>query len=459
MSHPMSTAVPDDRISENVTVDRLALRRASIAGLVGTTLENYDFVIYGTGAALIFNKVFFSNQSPAAGVLAAFATYAVGFVARPLGGLFFSHFGDRIGRKFVLVATLFLMGTATFAIGLLPTYATAGVWSPILLVLCRVLQGFGAGAEQAGGIVLLTECAPRNQRGKYASMVYVGAALGSVLGALVWILVQMLPDEQVNSWGWRVVFMSSIFVTLAAYWFRRKLKESPVFEEAKERGEVGKQTTPIAEAFKFGRKGILFVFLLTIGAISHSYFYQVFIGGYIKTYLGMSAKVVPPMLLVGGLFAMVAAITAGMLSDRFGRRPLYLIICAVLMILPFPAFAMLHTKNIWIVGTVVVLGFIFAVEGIVGVQSAFYPELFGSRYRYAGVALGREMAAAVGGFGPLICTALLNGTHATWPVSIFLIFIIGIAFVTAFFVPETRGRDLLAEEDAHHGDTTVLTGA
>ena len=183
----MSSTNPNaasNTISESIVVDKANLFRASMAGLVGTTLENYDFVIYGTGAALVFNKVFFSSASPAAGIMASFAVYGVGFVARPLGGLFFSHYGDRVGRKFVLVATLFLMGTATFAIGLLPTYEQVGLLSPILLLLCRILQGFGAGAEQAGGIVLLTETAPQTQRGRYASLVYVGAALGSVLGAL-----------------------------------------------------------------------------------------------------------------------------------------------------------------------------------------------------------------------------------------------------------------------------------
>ena len=190
--------------------------------------------------------------------MASFAVYGVGFVARPLGGLFFSHYGDRVGRKFVLVATLFLMGTATFAIGLLPTYEQVGLLSPILLLLCRILQGFGAGAEQAGGIVLLTETAPQTQRGRYASLVYVGAALGSVLGALAWIVVlQLLTPEQVLAWGWRVVFLSSIVVTIAAYIFRRVLNESPVFEEAKNRGEVGREKTPIAEAFKYGWRGIV----------------------------------------------------------------------------------------------------------------------------------------------------------------------------------------------------------
>ena len=442
-----------DSISESLTVDRSTLRRASLAGMIGTTLENYDFVIYGTAAALVFNKLFFPNLNPAIGILASFATYGVGFVARPLGGLFFSHFGDRIGRKWVLVGTLFLMGTATFVIGLLPTYGTVGVLAPSLLTVCRLLQGFGSGAEQAGGIVLLTETAPRNKRGRYASLVYVGAALGSVLGALVWILVQLMPDDRVQSIGWRIVFLSSILVTIAAYIFRRRLRESPVFEEAKSRGTiVERERTPLGLAFRNGWRGIARVFGINIGAIAHSYFYQVFVGSYIENDLHMPADVVPPMLLIGGIFAMISAFTGGVLSDRFGRRPLYIIICAMLMVMPYPAFLLLHTRSVLVVGIVVVVGFIVAVEGTVGVQSAFLPELFGSRYRYTGVAIGRETSAAVGGFGPFIAQGLLAATGSFIPVVIYLMVVAAIGLGTAVWAPETRGRDLLAEADAKHGD-------
>lgn len=445
-----------EAISENVVVDQSTLNRAVMAGLVGTTLENYDFVIYGTAAALVFNKLFFPNVTPAIGLLAAFATFGVGFVARPLGGLFFSHFGDRIGRKFVLVATLFLMGTATLLIGLLPTYEQAGVLSPALLVVCRILQGFGAGAEQAGGIVLLAETAPAHQRGRYASMVYVGAAFGSILGALAWILVQAAMPNDLLTFGWRLVFLSSILVTIAAYFFRRHLRESPIFEEAESRGEVGKEKTPIGEAFKYGWRGIGRVFLLNVGAIGHSYFYQTFVGGYVVNNLGMPASVVPPMLLIGGVFAAISAITAGMLADRFGRRPIYLVICSLLLVLPFPAMMMLQTKNVIIIGIVVVLGFILAVEGLVGVQSAFLPELFGSRYRYAGVALGRETSAAVGGFAPLIAQALIASTGSWVPVAVMLMILMVIPIVTTIMAPETVGRDLLIEEDAKPGEARPI---
>ncbi|MDT7656970.1 MAG: hypothetical protein QOF38_1685, partial [Pseudonocardiales bacterium] len=231
-----STARPEPTTAHDhgITTDPSAVRRAAWAGLVGTALEQYDFVIYGTASALIFSKLFFPNISAAAGILASFSAYAVGFAARPLGGLFFSKFGDRLGRKWVLVATLLLMGGSTLAIGLLPTYSQVGLLAPVLLVACRFVQGFGSGAEQAGGATLLTETARPGRRGKLASLVMTGAALGTALGAVAWILVQLLPEPALLSWGWRLVFLSSLVVTIVALVIRRRLNESPVFQDLKQ---------------------------------------------------------------------------------------------------------------------------------------------------------------------------------------------------------------------------------
>ncbi|WP_411733339.1 MFS transporter, partial [Paeniglutamicibacter sp.] len=377
--------------------DQKNVRRAAWAGLVGTALEQYDFVIYGTASAIIFNKIFFPNIDPAIGIIAAFGAYAVGFGARPLGGLFFSKYGDRLGRKWVLVATLFLMGIATFAIGLLPTYEQAGIWAPVLLVACRFLQGFGAGAEQAGGVVLVAETAPKGSRGRYASLVFVGAAAGTAMGAVVWILVQMMPREALEAYGWRPVFFSSIFVTIAAYVIRRKLKESPVFEEKKEEIAGVVRATPVADVVKNGRAGLFRVFFMNVGANAHSYIFQVFLGSYLITQLKIDATFIPKVLLVGALFACVSAYAFGSLSDRYGRRRMYLIITAFLFVFPVPAFLLLNTGNLFLISLVIVLGFIFAAQGSVGVQAAYFPELFGSRYRYAGVALGREFSSVFGG--------------------------------------------------------------
>jgi MFS family permease len=426
------------------------LRRAAWAGGIGTALENFDFTIYGTASAIIFSKIFFSSLDPTSGMLASFGVLFVGFGARPLGGMFFSKYGDRLGRKFVMVATLFLMGTATFAIGLLPTYAVAGIWSPILLLMVRFLQGFGAGAEQASGIVLLTETAPRGKRGRYASLVFVGAAAGAAMGAVVWILVQRMSDEALLSYGWRLVFFSSIFVTFAAWLIRRKVKESPVFEELKEEGVVKREISPVADVVKHSKKHLARVFFMNVGANSHSYIYQVFVGGYLITQLDVDAKLIPKFLLIGALCACVSAFIFGILSDKYGRKRMYLIVTGFLMLFAFPAFLLMSTGNLFLIALVIVIGFMIASQATVGVQAAYFPELFGSRYRYAGVALGREFSSVFGGgLAPLICTALIKwATGSWWPVAIYMTLVMAITFGTTLFAPETVDRDLLLEEDA-----------
>lgn len=435
---------------DTLPVNQRNVRRAAWAGLIGTALEQFDFVIYGTASAIIFNQIFFPNVEPAIGVIASFGAYAVGFGARPLGGLFFSKFGDRLGRKWVMVATLFLMGIATFAIGLLPTYEQVGIAAPLLLVACRFFQGFGAGAEQAGGVVLLTETAAKGRRGRYASLVFVGAAAGTALGAVVWILVQLMPEDQLLSYGWRLVFFSSIFVTIAAYVIRRKMDESPVFKELKNEGIAVRQRTPVSDVVKNGRRGLARVFFMNVGANAHSYIFQVFLGSYLITELAVDATFIPKVLLIGALFACVSAVVFGTLSDRFGRRPMYLFATGFLLLFPVPAFLLLNTGSMFLIGLVMVLGFIFAAQGTVGVQAAYFPELFGSRYRYAGVALGREFSSVFGGgIAPLICSALVTAaTGAWWPVAVYMMFMMGISFVTALMSPETVDRDLLSEEDA-----------
>ncbi|MCP9213450.1 MFS transporter [Streptomyces cucumeris] len=444
----METTQPTELASSRPEADQSTVRRAAWAGLIGTALENYDFVIYGTASAIIFNKLFFPNVSPVVGVLASFAAYAVGFGARPLGGLFFSRFGDRLGRKWILIATLLLMGTATLAIGLLPTYEMVGLWAPALLVACRFLQGFGAGAEQAGGAILLTETAHRDRRGRLSSLIFVGAAAGSALGAVMWMLVQMLPDEQFEAWGWRLVFLNSIFVTVAALLIRRKLQESPVFQELKQNSHEAK--TPVSQVLRHGRRPLARVFFMNVGANAHSYIYQVFLGSYLINVLDTSSRIVPKVLLVGSLVAMIAAYVAGSASDRFGRRPVYLFITGVLVLLPVPAFVLLNTRETWAIVVVIVLGFAFAAQGTVGVQASYFPELFGARYRYAGVTLGREFSSVFGGgVAPMIAAALLTAfADSWWPVAVYMMAMMLISFAATLMSPETRGRDLGVFEDA-----------
>ncbi|MCP2163903.1 MFS transporter [Goodfellowiella coeruleoviolacea] len=436
------------RPNQDAPADPRAVRRAAWAGLIGTTLEQYDFVIYGTASALIFNQLFFPNVSPVAGTLASFSTYAVGFAARPLGGLFFSRFGDRLGRKWVLVATLLLMGGATLAIGLLPTFEQVGLLAPVLLVVCRFFQGFGAGAEQSGGATLLTETAARGRRGRFSSLVMSGAALGTALGAVAWILAQLLPDDQLLSWGWRLVFGSSLLVTIAALVMRRKLNESPVFEDLKEQHAAPR--TPVREIFQRGRKPMLLVLLMNVGVSSQSYTYQVFMASYLVSTVGVDPAFVPKVLLVGAICGGIAAIGFGALSDRVGRKRVYSVIMGALVLLPGPTFIALNTGSPIAITVAIVIGFILACHGSVGVQMSYFPELFGNRYRYAGVTLGREFSSVLGGgVAPLICAALLGAFAGSWiPVAGYMMVMVAISFVAALLAPETRDRDLTVPEDA-----------
>ena len=258
-------------------------------------------------------------------MIASFSAYAIGFLARPLGGLFFSHFGEKYGRKWVLVSTLFLMGAATFLIGCLPTYDSVGVWAPILLVVLRFLQGFGAGAEQAGGATLLTETAPLGRRGRLASFVMVGAALGTVLGALAWVLAQLLPEDVLMCWGWRLIFWASLFVTIGAWIIRMKMAESPIFVELKKPVDV-EHPAPLKDVAKHGTKNVLKVIFMNWGISTQSYTYQVFMASYLITFVGVDKPFIPNVLLYGALLGSVAAYVMGLLSDRFGRRRMFLIL-------------------------------------------------------------------------------------------------------------------------------------
>ncbi|MCA1279313.1 MFS transporter [Saccharopolyspora sp. 7B] len=442
-----STAAPESAPAQPQP-DQRSVRRAAWAGLIGSALEQYDFVIYGTASALVFSELFFPGISPAAGLLASFSTYAVGFAARPLGGLIFSRLGDRLGRKWVLVATLLLMGGSTLAIGLLPTFDQVGLLAPVLLLLCRCLQGLGAGAEQAGGATLLTETAAPGRRGRLAALVMTGAALGTAVGAVAWVLAQLLPPDQLMSWGWRLVFASSLFVTVAALVLRRRLAESPVFQELRE--QEAEPRRPVAEVFRRGRRPLLLVFLMNLGVSTQSYTYQVFMASYLVSSVGVDADLVPKVLLVGALCGGVAAFGFGRLSDRFGRRPVSGLIFAALVLLPGPSFIALNTGSTAAVVVVVVLGFVLACHGLVGVQMSYFPELFGTRYRYAGVTLGREFSSMLGGgIAPLVCTALVAAFAGSWiPVAVYMSVAALVSGFATWLAPETRDRDLTTDRDA-----------
>lgn len=421
---------------------------------LGTTMEYVDFALYGLAAGLVFHDVFFPHSTPIIGLLSAFATYAVGFIARPLGAIFFGRLGDKYGRKVVMVATIALMGASTTLIGVIPSYDTIGPLAPALLVLMRLGQGFGAGAELSGGAVMLAEYAPTKHRGLVASLIGVGSNTGTLLASLVWILVLQLPMETVQAWAWRIPFIGSAIIVVGALIIRRHMKESPIYLDfqkvkADQIQQAAASSNSGEESGWAKYKAFFYMLGLRIGENGPSYMSQTFLVGYVVTALAVEKKVPTLAVIVASILGFFVIPASGWLSDKFGRRITYRAYTFALMLIAFPAFWLLQTRNPWIVGAVIVVAMCIASLGIFGVQAAYGVELFGIRHRYSQMALAKELGSILsGGTAPMIAAALLAATGHWWPLALYYFITASIGFVTTFFAPETRGRDLALMADA-----------
>lgn len=430
--------------------------KATLSCWLGTTMEYVDFALYGLAAGLVFGDVFFPELTQTIALLSSFATYSVGFIARPIGAVFFGRMGDRKGRKFVLVTTIALMGISTTLIGFIPSYATIGLWAPLMLVILRFVQGFGAGAELSGATVMLGEYAPPRHRGLIASIIGIGSNSGTLVASAVWLLVLMLEPEDVNSWGWRIPFILSALIAVAATLIRRHVRETPVFEqEQNESKQSDSQTTnakpaPAAKTSFLARNKAFFVMLgLRIGENGPSYLAQGFVIGYVVKILHVNKTVATTAVFVASLLGFFVIPFAGWLSDRYGRRIVYRWFCFLLMLYAVPAYMFLETRDPFIVASIIVVGMCLASLGIFGVQAAYGVELFGVRNRYSKMALAKELGGILsGGTAALVASALFDHYKTWWPIAIYFVLMAGIGFITTFFAPETRGRDLNAVEDA-----------
>jgi MHS family metabolite:H+ symporter-like MFS transporter len=427
------------------------LRRATLASSVGSALEYYDFYIYGLASALIFGPLFFSPLGPDGALIASFATYGVGFAARPFGGLIFGYIGDRFGRKMVLILTIALMGTASFAIGLLPTFEQAGMLGAVLLVTLRIIQGLGAGAEQAGATTLISEVAPRRRRGFYASLPFVGIQLGTLLGAGTFALIAMADKSVLQGWLWRVPFLASFILIAVAIFIRLKLKETPAFQELEKHKNVVKN--PIGALWKHSKKNVLLGIGLRMGENGNSSIYSALLVSFMSMPAGVFAgnnSIGPVGLLIAAGFAAVLVVTFGALSDKFGRVPVYRYGALFQAIIAVPAFYLVTLGNVTLVWVVMAVGIAIGVQSMLGPQCPLLPELFGSQYRFTGVAMSREISAVLaGGLAPLLGALMLAATNHSWLVlAIYSLVLALISFVTTFFTPETAGRDLVSTEDA-----------
>lgn len=370
-------------------------RRIVWASVFGTIIEWYDFLIYGTAAALVFNKLFFPTLDPLAGTLAAFATYAVGFGARPLGGIIFGHYGDKIGRKAMLMMTMMIMGIGTFLIGCLPTYSQIGIWAPLLLVLLRLLQGIGVGGEWGGAVLMVIEHAPPEKRGFYGSLVQIGFPAGVAASTATFLLLATLPEADFLSWGWRLPFLFSAVLIGVGIFIRLRLAETPVFQKIKDEEQV--ERMPLIVLIKEYPKEVLISIGLKISEVAWVYMMTVFTIVYATTKLGLPKTLILNAILAAALLEFITMPFFGWLSDKIGRRIMFIIGSVVSAGCAFAVFKLMDTKDptIIVISIAVIVSLTHAM--MFGPEAAYLPELFGTKTRYTGASIGCQVAAAISG--------------------------------------------------------------
>jgi MFS family permease len=421
-------------------------RKVALASAVGATIEWYDFFLYGTAAGLVFDQLFFSGLDGPAAEFAAFGTFAVGFLARPLGGFLFGHFGDRVGRKTMLIWTLVIMGVGTAAIGLLPSYDAIGVWAPILLVVLRVLQGIGVGGEYGGAVLLAVEFAPRDRRGFFGSFAHIGVPGGLFLASGAFALASQLPDEAFLAWGWRACFLVSVLLLAIGAWIRLSVMETPAFQQVQEEKKIS--SLPVTELFRRQPRFLL----LGMGTRFIEGFtfnlFSVYLLAYAVKNVGVSKSVVLNSIMVGAALGVVLVVASGALSDRLGRKRVYSTGAVVALLFAFPAAWLVQTGDTLAVAAAFIggLGVIYGV--VYGPLAAFWSELFDTRYRYTALSTLYQVSGIVAsGFTPLIAAWLVSRSDGTlWLVASYNVAVALLSLTCAHFLPETRGRDLHTDQ-------------
>jgi MFS transporter, MHS family, shikimate and dehydroshikimate transport protein len=407
------------------------------ASAVGTTIEWYDFLIYATAASLVLNKLFFPSQDPFVGKLLSIGTIGVGFFARPLGAILFSHFGDRIGRKSMLILTLVSMGVATTLIGLLPTYASIGVAAPLMLVACRLVQGIAVGGEWGGAVLMTTEHSPSEMRGFYGSIVQIGFPLGMALGTASFFALAYLGDGEFASWGWRIPFVASAALVVIGVFIRLRIEETPDFKRVLRDGNVSR--FPVIETICSHPKDLIIGLGARITEISWIYVLTVFGLSYAVTNLGLSSSLVLGAIALGAAVELITIPLFGGLSDRVGRRTIYMVGCVAAICLSFPVFWAIATRDPVIVVLAFVIGMSVGHGIMYGVQASFLSEMFPSNLRYGGASLGYQIAAPIGGgLVPLAAAAMVEMSGGgTWAVSVLMIAIASVTIVAVLLAHET----------------------
>ena len=427
------------------------------ASLVGTAVEWYDFFLYGSAAALVFPALFFPESDPVNATLLSFGTYAVGFAARPLGGIVFGHFGDRVGRKKMLIAALMLMGVATFAIGLLPTYATIGVLAPMLLLVCRLAQGFAVGGEWGGAVLMAAEHGDEARRGFWSSWPQAGVPLGNLLATgVLFFLAAVQTDADFEAWGWRIPFLLSAVLVLIGLYVRLQIEESPVYQEAK--AEIAEKKDaeshlPLREVITTYPKEVFIAMGMRMAENISYYIFTIVVLAYATDFLGVDTDLILQMLLIGAAIQFFLVPALGALSDRVGRRPLYLVGAVGVGIWTFVFFGLIESQSSTQVLLAVVVGLFFH-SLMYAPQAAFFSELFGTSVRYTGASVGYQLASILAGaLAPIIATAILKANDGDpTGIGVYVALASVITVVSVLLAKETRGTSLRHDRvvrDAH----------
>jgi MHS family shikimate/dehydroshikimate transporter-like MFS transporter len=391
------------------------------ASAFGTIVEWYDFFVYGTAAALVFGRLFFPAGNPTVSMLAGLSVYAAGYVFRPLGGIIFGHFGDRVGRKSMLVLSMMMMGFGTFLVGLLPTYEQIGILAPILLILLRLLQAIGLGGEWGGAVLLVCESAPAGRRGLFGSLVQIGNPVGRLVATGVFALAARLPEGEFLSWGWRVPFLASALLIAVGLVIRFSIDETPEFQKLREGKNTAKM--PVLEALSRYRRQTIIAIGLKVTEVAWVGILTVFAVTYLTKQLGMETSTVLDAVTLATLIELFVMPVAGWLSDKIGRRAIYLAGTIFGILLAFPIFWLFETRDPTIVTWTIVAGICLCQAIVFALHASFMPELFGAHVRYSGISLGFQLGAAIGGgLTPVAAAAIVAWTGgATWPVSLMLV--------------------------------------
>ncbi|EHG5998193.1 TPA: MHS family MFS transporter [Escherichia fergusonii] len=414
--------------------DPKQMRKLVIASVLGNALEWYDFFLYGTAAALVFGPLFFpAGGDPLKGTLLAFSGFAVGFLARPLGGIVFGHLGDRYSRKMTLIMTLTLMGATTFVIGLLPVYSQIGIWAPICLITLRFLQGVASGGEWGGGVLMLSENAPASRRGFFTAWSQMGVSGGFVLSAFAFYLVQKLPESDFMTWGWRVPFLLSLLIFLVGVYIRKNIRESEAFQQAKP--EDKHEKIPLLVLLREHPKALMQAIALRLPENGASYIFFTFSVVYAK-HIGISTSIIISAVTLAMLIEFFSILFWGALSDRIGLKRVYYIGVIGLLVMAFPFFWLVSTGEYSWIMLAMFLGLPVCHGAMIGTQPCIMSDLFPVRVRYSGLALGHEVGSIFsGGLGPMLAVALLIEFDSAWPVSLLLIVYALLAWIALLSLP------------------------